>query len=217
MSPVRTATRSPGAKLSNVLSSRLVLPEPGELIRFRQRTSCSAKRARSSAAIRSFSFRIFPSSGIRFVIVSLRVSKTRLIPPGDYQRPAASGTGGFQTPGRRALPAQLALITPRAVLDLKRKRGVLSPLDQGIETKTQRLRVNAREFTDSNPDLADSRPGCPPRMLERGFQDRIGNPHFVHGARQQIRGNWSPASMSTMRVVPRLVRRVTTPGWDWVT
>ena len=28
---------------------------------------------------------------------------------------------------------------------------------------------------------------------------------------QQIRGNWSPASMSTMRVVPRPVRMVTSP------
>src|SRR5213592_4796856 len=86
MSPVRTATRSPGANDSRVRSSRLVFPAPGELTRFKQRIPYWSKRARSSAAIRSFSFRTLPSRGTRFMSApghELRTLQRGDVPAGD--------------------------------------------------------------------------------------------------------------------------------------
>src|SRR5215469_11451574 len=78
MSPVSTATRSPRGQASKVLSSRLVLPEPGALIKLRHSTPCSRKRSRSSAARRSFSLRTFFSSGTRFILLQLQVCQFQL-------------------------------------------------------------------------------------------------------------------------------------------
>src|ERR1039458_868702 len=75
MSPVRTTTRSFRRKLSRVFSSRLVFPEPGELMKLRVRIPCSTNRARSPAAMRSFSLRTFFSSGTRSIFFHLQIGK----------------------------------------------------------------------------------------------------------------------------------------------
>src|SRR5215469_11384983 len=72
MSPVSTATRSARGQASKVLSSRLVLPEPGELIKLRHSTPYSRKRSRNWAARRSFSLRTFFSRGTRFMLFQLQ-------------------------------------------------------------------------------------------------------------------------------------------------
>src|SRR5215467_5227128 len=78
MSPVSTATRSARGQASKVLSSRLVLPEPGELIKLRHSTPYSRKRSRSSAAWRSFSLRTFFSRGTRFMLFQLQECQFQL-------------------------------------------------------------------------------------------------------------------------------------------
>src|SRR5579864_341300 len=94
MSPVSTATFASFGNSANVRSSRLVLPEPGELIRFTQKTSFSRKRSRNDAASRSFSLRTFCSNGTRFMIIDLHVSQFQLI---------AADALRTQRPARRTL------------------------------------------------------------------------------------------------------------------
>src|ERR1022692_3124002 len=79
MSPVRIATRSFCGRLSRAFSSKLVLPEPGELIRLRQRDPCSPNRARRPAARRSFSFRTFFSNGNRSIFFPLQIGQFQFI------------------------------------------------------------------------------------------------------------------------------------------
>src|ERR1017187_3009004 len=79
ISPVNTATRSCRGRVSRVRSRRLVLPEPGELMRFRHKTPCSLNRARNSAAMRSFSLSTFCSSGTRFILFHLQIGQLQLI------------------------------------------------------------------------------------------------------------------------------------------
>src|ERR1700741_5313617 len=64
---------------SRVFSNNLVLPEPGELIRFRQSVPCRRNRSRSSAAIRSFSFKILLSSSTWFMLLDLDIREFQLI------------------------------------------------------------------------------------------------------------------------------------------
>src|SRR5208282_2331684 len=79
MSPVKTATRSCFGRVPRVRSKRLVLPEPGELMRFRQRMPCASKRARNSAAMRSFSLSTFRSNGTRSIFFHLQIRQLQLI------------------------------------------------------------------------------------------------------------------------------------------
>src|ERR1039457_7581818 len=79
MSPVKTATRSRLGRVSSVRSSRLVLPEPGELMMFRHKTPCSRNRARNSAASRSFSLSTFRSNGTRSILFHLQIGQHQLI------------------------------------------------------------------------------------------------------------------------------------------
>src|SRR5690349_25145601 len=79
MSPVSTATRALVGKASSVRSSNVVLPEPGELIRFRHSTPCSAKRRRSSLATRSFSLRTFRSSDTWLIVLHFQRSQLQLV------------------------------------------------------------------------------------------------------------------------------------------
>src|ERR1017187_3026707 len=80
MSPVRTATRSLRSKLSRVRSSRLVFPDPGELIRLRHRILRSAKRARKPVAMRSFSLKTLRSSCTRSIF-DLQVGELEFVAP----------------------------------------------------------------------------------------------------------------------------------------
>src|SRR5208337_225086 len=118
MSPVSTATRRVGAKASRVRSSRLVLPAPGELIRFKQRTPCSAKRARSSSAMRPFSFKTLRSRGTRSIF-DLQIGKFQFIAGNEHRvHPAARRTlDPFHRRRENAL-AGAALMAPRAILDV---------------------------------------------------------------------------------------------------
>src|SRR5215469_7838798 len=79
MSPVRTAARVSFGRDSRVLSSKVVLPEPGELIRLRHKVPLSPNRSRSLAAIRSFSLRIFFSSGSRLMLLHFQVDQLQLV------------------------------------------------------------------------------------------------------------------------------------------
>src|SRR5579864_7489733 len=79
MSPVRTATRSARGKASRVFSSKVVFPEPGELIKFRHSTPFCRKRSRSPAASRSFSLSTFFSSGTRFMLLQLQVRHLQFV------------------------------------------------------------------------------------------------------------------------------------------
>src|SRR5581483_6740474 len=69
------ATRSVRGKASRVFSIKVVLPEPGELIRFTTSMLFSRKRLRNSAATRSFSLKTFFSSGTRFILLQLYVGE----------------------------------------------------------------------------------------------------------------------------------------------
>src|SRR5437660_9204302 len=80
MSPVSTATRASWGRASRVRSRSVVLPDPGELIRFTQKTSWWRKRSRSEAAMRSFSLRTFSSNGSRFIFFfNLHESQLQLV------------------------------------------------------------------------------------------------------------------------------------------
>src|SRR5271169_834945 len=95
MSPVRTTTRSFWGRHSRLFSSRLVLPEPGELMRLRQRMPCSLNRARRPAAMRSFSLRTFFSIGIRSIFLHLPIGQFQLI-AAQALAAQASATGALE-------------------------------------------------------------------------------------------------------------------------
>src|SRR5271167_1804416 len=180
MSPVRTATRSWRSKLSRVRSSRLVFPEPGELIRFRHRILCSAKRARKPAATRSFSLKTLRSSGTRSIF-DLQIGEFEFVASQELGFCQATLRTGriFSRRGVR-LPADAALITARAEFNLECKRFQFCPAHESLKTKVHGVRINAREFADSNSDFVDVAIREAACFRANRIEHRICNSHFVH-------------------------------------
>src|SRR5215468_9154883 len=79
MSPVSTATRASGGRISSVLSSSVVLPDPGELIRFTHSAPFRRKRSRNDAARRSFSLRTFFCKGTWLMLFHLQISQFQFV------------------------------------------------------------------------------------------------------------------------------------------
>src|SRR5437868_7356557 len=155
MSPVRTTTRSVLGKVSSVRSSRLVLPEPGELIRFRQRIPCSRKRSRNSVAIRSFSLRTFFSRGTRFIFVYLHVGQLQFVAADAFTREASAlrtlevivADGKFSRAVQTLMPSLAGFDREFQPLHVR-------VLYEHLEAESQRLGIDSRQFANLDSDLA---------------------------------------------------------------
>src|SRR5689334_16672989 len=147
MSPVSTATRVLSGKASSVLSSSVVLPEPGELIRFRQSTPWSAKRRRSSAAMRSFSLRTFRSNGTWLIVLHFQRSQLQLVSAGELSfRGSATGTAQVVLRDPERLLASRAALLARACFDFQLQRLQPGIPHQHFKTEAESFRVNPREL-----------------------------------------------------------------------
>src|ERR1039458_8541091 len=180
MSPVSTATRSPGAKLSRVRSMSVVFPEPGELMKFKQSTPSFAKRARSSSAMRPFSFNTLRSNGTRSIF-DLQIGKFQFISGNELRvHPAAGRTlRPFHRRRKNAL-AGPALMAPGTVFDINRQRLQIRLTHKGLETEAHRVRVHSGHLSDTHPHFANVAVRKSPRFRADRLQNRIGNSHLVH-------------------------------------
>src|SRR6266536_5312524 len=134
------ATRSEPGRRSRVFSSRVVLPDPGELIRFTTSTRCSRKRSRNSAATRAFSFRTFPSIGTRFIFFHLQIGKLQFVPADDLGvSAAAGGTEQVEIADLELAGTLAAAAERRAVLDVEREALHFGFESQRFKGKAQRI------------------------------------------------------------------------------
>src|SRR6266576_1225769 len=149
MSPVRTATRASWGSISRVRSRRLVLPEPGELIRFTHSTPHSRKRSRKMVAIRSFSLSTFCSSGTRFMFFDLQVNQFQLVSANAFGRYlAALRALKVVLANREFVLTSSAAVTARAEFDLQLQAVQFGIANQGFEAELQGILVNGLHFAD---------------------------------------------------------------------
>src|SRR6266496_1490027 len=150
MSPVSTAMRSVRGRVSSVFSSRLVLPDPGALIRFRQRVPCSRKRSRRSPAIRSFSLRIFFSSGTRLMFLHLQVNQLQLVSADAFRALVTALRASklvtdhveFRVTSETTLP-------PWAKFNFQFQSFNIGVPSQDLESEPQRIGIYRCQFADS--------------------------------------------------------------------
>src|SRR6185437_12759421 len=155
MSPVSTATRALVGKASSVRSSSVVLPEPGELIRFRHSTPCSAKRRRSSSATRSFSLRTFRSSDTWLIVLQFERSHLQLISARELGfRRSATGAAQVVLCDWKCLPANQAALPARTGFDLQLQRLQPCVPYQHFKAEAESFRVNPREISHAHLHLA---------------------------------------------------------------
>src|SRR5215469_16483413 len=159
MSPVSTATRSPRGHARKVLSSRLVLPEPGALIKLRHSTPCSRKRSRNSAAWRSFSPRTFFSSATRFMLGQLQKCQFQLI----AAYALATGAAALRTRKIKIFHHELGRAVEAAMAARASFNFQLEPLEFGVEGKgfegeAQGFGIDRRQLANAHGNL--DRPGA---------------------------------------------------------
>ena len=108
-----------------------------------------------------------------------------------------------------------ALIAARAVFDFECKRFQFRPTHEGFKTKAQSVRVTPPSSPIRTPTLKMWPSGNRLGFFADRIQNRIGC--STSCMVQQILGNWSPESRSTILEVPIQVRRVSIRGWAAVT
>src|SRR6185369_16994008 len=150
MSPVSTAARCVFGKASKVRSSRVVLPEPGELIRFTQKTPCSRKRSRSPAANRSFSFRTLRSSGTRFIFFDLHVRQFQLVSTDTLRDRVSAGRASKFIIMHSEFGPTHAPVTAFALFNVQLQSVEFGILDKRLKAETKRLGINAGQFADAH-------------------------------------------------------------------
>src|SRR5437667_11678877 len=181
MSPVSTATRSLRGKASNVFSSRLVLPDPGELIRLTTSTSFSRKRSRSSAAIRSFSLRTFFSSGTRLMLLQLQICQFQLFPADALvARAAALRAAEVVVLHIELSSAVKTAVTARTDLDFQVHALQFRVANQSFKAEAQSIRINRRQLTDANRDFRPLRAGMPLGLCLNRVDHGLCDAQFVH-------------------------------------
>ena len=83
-------------------------------------------------------------------------------------------------------------------------------------SRTGRFAVNTGQLADAKPHPGGPAAGYRYSSFSTASRTEAANTHFMHPAipaeTQQILGNWSPASKSTIRVEPNAVRIVTNPA-----
>src|SRR5438477_10331355 len=157
MSPVRTATRSARGRASSVFSSSMVLPDPGELIRFRQSTPFCRKRSRNSAAMRSFSPRTFFSSTTRFMLLQLQIGELDLVSADAFVvRALASGAAEIKIFDIELSSTVQATVTTRTNFDLEPHAFEFCPGGESLEGKLQCVRIDRRQLPDAQGNLRRS-------------------------------------------------------------
>src|SRR6266496_1890251 len=188
MSPVSTATRSARGRLSSVFSKRLVLPDPGALIRFRQRVPCSRKRSRNPPAMRSFSLRIFFSSGTRFMFLHFALFHFKIC---EFKLVSADALCALFA-ALRALDlvaghvkfsaARATALPPRTQCNPQFQKLEIGISGQSFEGELQSVRIDCCQLADSDCDLARFRSGMARCFGPDCIQNRIRNPNLVHGS-----------------------------------
>src|SRR6185437_14255528 len=181
MSPVSTATRAPAGKAASVRSSSVVLPEPGELIRFRQSTPWAANRRRNSAAMRSFSLRTLRSSGTWLILLQFQRSYFQLVAARKSRLGvSAPRTSQVVVRHRKCQAASRAALPARAALDLKLQRFQFALSCQHLKAEAERLRVHPRKLPHAQPYLPQARSRMALGLLARLLQYRSRDAQFVH-------------------------------------
>src|SRR5579872_3807809 len=181
MSPVNTATRSCRGKDSRVRSRRLVLPEPGELIRFRHNTPCSWNCARRLAATRSFSLSTFRSNGTRSILFHLQISQFQFV---------STDARGFKARALRTARiviahdelacAELTTMAPGTNFNSQFKRRQIGLENDGFETETQCILIDGRHLANADADFARVGSGMQTHLGSDCLQHRTRDSHLVH-------------------------------------
>src|SRR5690348_14705783 len=188
MSPVSTATRSLAEKASRVLSRSVVLPEPGELIRFRQSTPSWANRPRNWPAMRSFSLSTLRSSGTCLIVLHFQRYQLQFVPAHEF-RLCLSALGARQAVigDSKNVSTRRTALLPGAALDFKLQRLQAAVTHQHLKAKVERLRVHARHL--AHPQLHHAHTGARMllRLLLRLPQHRTRDAQLVHRASADAR------------------------------
>src|SRR5208283_2648341 len=182
MSPVSTATRVSGGKPSRVLSSRVVLPEPGELTRLMQRTWFAAKRSRRESAMRWFSLRTLDCKGTCvMVFFHFQVVQFQFVATGERGlRTLAGGAFVLEIPNTEQVTASQATLAARHRCDLQFQCGPIRLQHQSGEAEIESLRIHARQFANAHADSSRHSARAFFHFRGDGVEYRLSDTHFMH-------------------------------------
>src|SRR5450631_305979 len=190
MSPVRTATRSDFGINSSVRSRRLVLPDPGELMRLTHRIPCSWNRSRNPDAMRAFSLSTFCPSSTRCIFLHLHKCEIEFVSPNAVAaHTLAVRTLQVVVQDRKVQPAIPAFPLSRTGFDFKEDRLELSSLNHGLKRESQCRRVYPSELANAKAHPGHSRIRIARSLFSDCLERCFRYPKFVHKPSQQMRGS----------------------------
>src|SRR5579864_7564277 len=165
MSPVNTATRSCRGRDPRVRSRRLVLPDPGELTRFRHNTPCSWNCARSSAATRLFSLSTFRSSNTLSILFHLQIGQLQFVSTDACSfKIGTLGTARIVIAHDELTSATLTTMTPGTNFNSQFKRRQIGFENDGFKAEAQCVLIDGCHFANPHADFARIGSGMEPHL-----------------------------------------------------
>src|SRR5450631_1893812 len=190
MSPVKTATRSDLESNSSVRSRRLVLPDPGELMRLTHRIPCSWNRSRNPDAMRAFSLSTFCPNSTRCIFLYLHKSEIQFVSPNTIAvHTLAVRALQVIVPDHKLQPAVPAFPLSRTGFDFKKNRLELGPLNNDFERESQCRRVYPSKLANAKAHPGHSRIRIARSLFSDCLERCFRYPKFVHKPSQQMRGS----------------------------